>query len=116
MKILPKLFDSETKKKDDTFSLTISPLQSIADSSVAPKPSDSSTAKSSNSIVGGSRKSSKSKRTVRPRLRNKFSDYDYEDEFFGGDESFATIQLKKDVMNLKNKRTANEIILDSYFF
>lgn len=115
MKILPKLFDSETWKKNDSISLTISPLQSIADSSVAPKPSDLSTAKSSNSIVGGARKSSKSKRTVRPRLRNKFSDYDYEDEFFGGDESFATIQLKKDVMNLKNKRTANEIILDRLF-
>lgn len=115
MKILPKLFDSETWKKNDSISLTISPLQSIADSSVAPKPSDSSTAKSSNSIVGGARKSSKSKRTVRPRLRNKFSDYDYEDEFFGGDDSFATIQLKKDVMNLKNKRTANEIILDRLF-
>lgn len=115
MKILPKLFDSETWKKNDSISLTISPLQSIADSSIAPKPSDSSTAKSSNSIVGGARKSSKSKRTVRPRLRNKFSDYDYEDEFFGGDDSFATIQLKKDVMNLKNKRTANEIILDRLF-
>lgn len=115
MKVLPKLFDSETWKKNDSISLTISPLQSIADSSVAPKPSDLSTAKSSNSIVGGARKSSKSKRTVRPRLRNKFSDYDYEDEFFGGDDSFATIQLKKDVMNLKNKRTANEIILDRLF-
>ena len=115
MKVLPKLFDSETWKKNDSISLTISPLQSIADSSVAPKPSDLSTAKSSNSIVGGARKSSKSKRTVRPRLRNKFSDYDYEDEFFGGDDSFATIQLKKDVMNLKNKRTANEIILDRIF-
>ena len=115
MKILPKLFDSETWKKNDSISLTISPLQSIADSSVAPKPSDSSTAKSSNSIVGGARKSSKSKRTVRPRLRNKFSDYDYEDEFFGGDDSFATAQLKKDVMNLKNKRTANEIVLGRLF-
>lgn len=115
MKILPKLFDSETWKKNDSISLTISPLQSIADSSVAAKPSDSSTAKSSNSIVGGARKSSKSKRTVRPRLMNKFNDYDYEDEFFGGDDSFATAQLKKDVMNLKNKRTANEIILDRIF-
>lgn len=121
MKVLPKLFDSETWKKNDSISLTISPLQSIADSSVAPKSSDSSTAKSSNSIVGGARKISKSKRTVRPRLRNKFSDYDYEDEFFGGDDSFATAQLKKDVMNLtnkrnlKNKRTANEIILDRLF-
>lgn len=115
MKILPKLFDSETWKKNDSISLTISPLQSIADSSVAVKPSDSSTAKSSNSIVGGARKSSKSKRTVRTRLMNKFNDYDYEDEFFGGDDSFATAQLKKDVMNLKNKRTANEIILDRIF-
>lgn len=114
MKFLPKLFDSETWKKNDSVSLTISPLQSIADSSVAPKPSDSSTAKTP-IITGGARKSSKSKRTVRPRLRNKFSDYDYEDEFFGGDDSFATIQLKKDVMNLKNKRTANEIILDRIF-
>lgn len=115
MKILPKLFDSETWKKNDSISLTISPLQSIADSSVAAKPSDSSTAKSSNSIVGGARKSSKSKRTVRPRLMNKFNDYGYEDEFFGGEDSFATIQLKKDVMNLKNKRTANEIVLDRIF-
>lgn len=105
MKILPKLFDSETKKKDDTFSFTISPIQTITDSSVKP---------SNDLLVGGAKKSSKSKRTVRPKLRNKFSDYD--NEFFGGDESFATIQLKKDVMNLKNKRTANEIILGRLFY
>ena len=116
MKVLPKLFDSETWKKNDSISLTISPLQSIADSSIVAKPSDSSTAKSSKSIVGGARKSSKSKRTVRPRLMNKFNDYGYEDEFFGGEDSFATIQLKKDVMNLKNKRTANEIILGRLFY
>lgn len=114
MKVLPNLFDSETWKKNDSVSLTISPLQSINDSSIAPKPSDSSTAKTP-IITGGARKSSKSKRTVRPRLRNKFSDYDYEDEFFGGDDSFATAQLKRDVMNLKNKRTANEIVLDRIF-
>lgn len=107
MKILPKLFDSETKKKDDTFSFTISPIQTITDSSVKP---------SNDSLVGGAKKSSKSKRTVRPKLRNKFSDYDYDDEFFGGDDSFATVQLKKDVMNLKNKRTANEIILGRLFY
>lgn len=107
MKILPKLFDSETKKKDDTFSFTISPIQTITDSSVKP---------SNDSLVGGAKKSSKSKRTVRPKLRNKFSDYDYDNEFFGGDDSFATIQLKKDVMNLKNKRTANEIILGRLFY
>lgn len=107
MKILPKLFDSETKKKDDTFSFTISPIQTITDSSVKP---------SNDSLVGGAKKCSKSKRTVRPKLRNKFSDYDYDNEFFGGDESFATIQLKKDVMNLKNKRTANEIILGRLFY
>lgn len=107
MKILPKLFDSETKKKDDTFSFTISPIQTITDSSVKP---------SNDLLVGGAKKSSKSKRTVRPKLRNKFSDYDYDNEFFGGDESFATIQLKKDVMNLKNKRTANEIILGRLFY
>ncbi len=105
MKILPKLFDSETKKKDDTFSFTISPIQTITDSSVNP---------SNNSLVGGAKKC-KSKRTVRPKLSNKFSDYDYDDEFFGGDDSFATVQLKKDVMNLKNKRTANEIILGRLF-
>lgn len=114
MKVLPKLFDSETWKKNDSISLTISPLQSIADSSIAPKPSDSSIAKQP-TIVGGTKKSSKSKRTVRPRLMNKFNDYGYEDEFFGGEDSFATIQLKKDVMNLKNKRTANEIVLDRIF-
>lgn len=106
MKILPKLFDSETKKKDDTFSFTISPIQTITDSSVNP---------SNNSLVGGAKKC-KSKRTVRPKLSNKFSDYDYDDEFFGGDDSFATVQLKKDVMNLKNKRTANEIILGRLFY
>ena len=106
MKILPKLFDSETKKKDDTFSFTISPIQTITDSSVKP---------SNDSLVGGAKKC-KSKRTVRPKLSNKFSDYDYDDEFFGGDDSFATVQLKKDVMNLKNKRTANEIILDRLFY
>lgn len=105
MKILPKLFDSETKKKDDTFSFTISPIQTITDSSVNP---------SNNSLVGGAKKC-KSKRTVRPKLSNKFSDYD-DDEFFGGDDSFATVQLKKDVMNLKNKRTANEIILGRLFY
>ena len=105
MKILPKLFDSETKKKDDTFSFTISPIQTITDSSVNP---------SNDSLVGGAKKC-KSKRTVRPKLSNKFSDYDYDDEFFGGDDSFATVQLKKDVMNLKNKRTANEIILGRLF-
>ena len=105
MKILPKLFDSETKKKDDTFSFTISPIQTITDSSIKP---------SNNSLVGGAKKC-KSKRTVRPKLSNKFSDYDYDDEFFGGDDSFATVQLKKDVMNLKNKRTANEIILGRLF-
>lgn len=104
MKILPKLFDSETKKKDDTFSFTISPIQTITDSSVNP---------SNDSLVGGAKKC-KSKRTVRPKLSNKFSDYD-DDEFFGGDDSFATVQLKKDVMNLKNKRTANEIILGRLF-
>lgn len=107
MKILPKLFDSETKKKDDTFSFTISPIQTITDSSVKP---------SNDSLVGGANKSLKSKRTVRPKLSNKFSDYDYDDEFFGGDDSFATVQLKKDVMNLKNKRTANEIILGRLFY
>lgn len=106
MKILPKLFDSETKKKDDTFSFTISPIQTITDSSVN---------QSNNSLVGGAKKC-KSKRTVRPKLSNKFSDYDYDDEFFGGDDSFATVQLKKDVMNLKNKRTANEIILGRLFY
>lgn len=106
MKILPKLFDSETKKKDDTFSFTISPIQTITDSSINP---------SNNSLVGGAKKC-KSKRTVRPKLSNKFSDYDYDDEFFGGDDSFATVQLKKDVMNLKNKRTANEIILGRLFY
>lgn len=106
MKILPKLFDSETKKKDDTFSFTISPIQTITDSSVNP---------SNDSLVGGAKKC-KSKRTVRPKLSNKFSDYDYDDEFFGGDDSFATVQLKKDVMNLKNKRTANEIILGRLFY
>ena len=106
MKILPKLFDSETKKKDDTFSFTISPIQTITDSSVNP---------SNDSLVGGAKKC-KSKRTVRPKLSNKFSDYDYDDEFFGGDDSFATVQLKKDVMNLKNKRTANEIILSRLFY
>lgn len=106
MKILPKLFDSETKKKDDTFSFTISPIQTITDSSVN---------SSNNSLVGGAKKC-KSKRTVRPKLSNKFSDYDYDDEFFGGDDSFATVQLKKDVMNLKNKRTANEIILGRLFY
>ena len=105
MKILPKLFDSETKKKDDTFSFTISPIQTITDSSVNP---------SNDSLVGGAKKC-KSKRTVRPKLSNKFSDYD-DDEFFGGDDSFATVQLKKDVMNLKNKRTANEIILGRLFY
>ena len=105
MKILPKLFDSETKKKDDTFSFTISPIQTITDSSVKP---------SNDSLVGGAKKC-KSKRTVRPKLSNKFSDYD-DDEFFGGDDSFATVQLKKDVMNLKNKRTANEIILSRLFY
>lgn len=105
MKILPKLFDSETKKKDDTFSFTISPIQTITDSSVNP---------SNDSLVGGAKKC-KSKRTVRPKLSNKFSDYDDDDEFFGGDDSFATVQLKKDVMNLKNKRTANEIILGRLF-
>ena len=105
MKILPKLFDSETKKKDDTFSFTISPIQTITDSSIKP---------SNDSLVGGAKKC-KSKRTVRPKLSNKFSDYDYDDEFFGGDDSFATVQLKKDVMNLKNKRTANEIILGRLF-
>lgn len=104
MKILPKLFDSETKKKDDTFSFTISPIQTITDSSIKP---------SNDSLVGGAKKC-KSKRTVRPKLSNKFSDYD--DEFFGGDDSFATVQLKKDVMNLKNKRTANEIILGRLFY
>ena len=83
MKILPKLFDSETKKKDDTFSFTISPIQTITDSSVKP---------SNDSLVGGAKKC-KSKRTVRPKLSNKFSDYD-DDEFFGGDDSFATVQLK----------------------
>ena len=106
MKILPKLFDSETKKKDDTFSFTISPIQTITDSSVKP---------SNDSLVGGAKKC-KSKRTVRPKLSNKFSDYDDDDEFFGGDDSFATVQLKKDVMNLKNKRTANEIILSRLFY
>ena len=106
MKILPKLFDSETKKKDDTFSFTISPIQTITDSSVNP---------SNDSLVGGAKKC-KSKRTVRPKLSNKFSDYDYDDEFFGGDDSFATVQLKKDVMNLKNKWTANEIILGRLFY
>ena len=106
MKILPKLFDSETKKKDDTFSFTISPIQTITDSSIKP---------SNDSLVGGAKKC-KSKRTVRPKLSNKFSDYDYDDEFFGGDDSFATVQLKKDVMNLKNKRTANEIILGRLFY
>ena len=106
MKILPKLFDSETKKKDDTFSFTISPIQTITDSSIKP---------SNDSLVGGAKKC-KSKRTVRPKLSNKFSDYDYDDEFFGGDGSFATVQLKKDVMNLKNKRTANEIILGRLFY
>ena len=106
MKILPKLFDSESKKKDDTFSFTISPIQTITDSSVKP---------SNDSLVGGAKKC-KSKRTVRPKLNNKFSDYDYDDEFFGGDDSFATVQLKKDVMNLKNKRTANEIILGRLFY
>ena len=106
MKILPKLFDSETKKKDDTFSFTISPIQTITDSSVKP---------SNDSLVGGAKKC-KSKRTVRPKLSNKFSDYDYNNEFFGGDDSFATVQLKKDVMNLKNKRTANEIILGRLFY
>ena len=105
MKILPKLFDSETKKKDDTFSFTISPIQTITDSSVKP---------SNDSLVGGAKKC-KSKRTVRPKLSNKFSDYD-DDECFGGDDSFATVQLKKDVMNLKNKRTANEIILSRLFY
>ena len=105
MKILPKLFDSETKKKDDTFSFTISPIQKITDSSGKP---------SNDSLVGGAKKC-KSKRTVRPKLSNKFSDYD-DDEFFGGDDSFATVQLKKDVMNLKNKRTANEIILSRLFY
>lgn len=105
MKILPKLFDSETKKKDDTFSFTISPIQTITDSSIKP---------SNDSLVGGAKKC-KSKRTVRPKLSNKFSDYD-DDEFFGGDDSFATVQLKKDVMNLKNKRTANEIILGRLFY
>ena len=105
MKILPKLFDSETKKKDDTFSFTISPIQTITDSSVKP---------SNDSLVGGAKKC-KSKRTVKSKLCNKFSDYD-DDEFFGGDDSFATVQLKKDVMNLKNKRTANEIILDRLFY
>ena len=106
MKILPKLFDSETKKKDDTFSFTISPIQTITDSSVKP---------SNDSLVGGAKKC-KSKGTVKSKLCNKFSDYDYDDEFFGGDDSFATVQLKKDVMNLKNKRTANEIILDRLFY
>lgn len=106
MKILPKLFDSETKKKDDTFSFTISPIQTITDSSIKP---------SNDSLVGGAKKC-KSKRTVRPKLSNKFSDYDDDDEFFGGDDSFATVQLKKDVMNLKNKRTANEIILGRLFY
>lgn len=105
MKILPKLFDSESKKKDDTFSFTISPIQTITDSSIKP---------SNDSLVGGAKKC-KSKRTVRPKLSNKFSDYD-DDEFFGGDDSFATVQLKKDVMNLKNKRTANEIILSRLFY
>ena len=105
MKILPKLFDSESKKKDDTFSFTISPIQTITDSSIKP---------SNDSLVGGAKKC-KSKRTVRPKLSNKFSDYD-DDEFFGGDDSFATVQLKKDVMNLKNKRTANEIILGRLFY
>lgn len=104
MKILPKLFDSETKKKDDTFSFTISPIQTITDSSVNP---------SNDSLVGGAKKC-KSKGTVKSKLCNKFSDYD-DDEFFGGDDSFATVQLKKDVMNLKNKRTANEIILGRLF-
>ena len=108
MKILPKLFDSETKKKDDTFSFTISPIQTIVDSSV--KPSDS--------LVGGARKKClKNKRTVKPKLRNKFSDYDYDDdEFLGGADSFATVQLKKDVSNLNNKRTANEIILGRLYY
>ena len=105
MKILPKLFDSESKKKDDTSSFTISPIQTITDSSIKP---------SNDSLVGGAKKC-KSKRTVRPKLSNKFSDYD-DDEFFGGDDSFATVQLKKDVMNLKNKRTANEIILGRLFY
>ena len=105
MKILPKLFDSETKKKDDTFSFTISPIQTITDSSVNP---------SNDSLVGGAKKC-KSKGTVKSKLCNKFSDYD-DDEFFGGDDSFATVQLKKDVMNLKNKRTANEIILSRLFY
>ena len=105
MKILPKLFDSETKKKDDTFSFTISPIQTITDSSVKP---------SNDSLVGGAKKC-KSKGTVKSKLCNKFSDYD-DDEFFGGDDSFATVQLKKDVMNLKNKRTANEIILGRLFY
>ena len=108
MKILPKLFDSETKKKDDTFSFTISPIQTITDSSINPPK------QSKDSLVGGAKKC-KSKRTVRPKLSNKFSDYD-DDEFFGGDDSFATVQLKKDVMNLKNKRTANEIILGRLFY
>ena len=106
MKILPKLFDSETKKKDDTFSFTISPIQTITDSSVNP---------SNDSLVGGAKKC-KSKGTVKSKLCNKFSDYDDDDEFFGGDDSFATVQLKKDVMNLKNKRTANEIILGRLFY
>ena len=106
MKILPKLFDSETKKKDDTFSFTISPIQTITDSSVNP---------SNDSLVGGAKKC-KSKGTVKSKLCNKFSDYDDDDEFFGGDDSFATVQLKKDVMNLKNKRTANEIILSRLFY
>ena len=105
MKILPKLFDSETKKKDDTFSFTISPIQTITESSVNP---------SNDSLVGGAKKC-KSKGTVKSKLCNKFSDYD-DDEFFGGDDSFATVQLKKDVMNLKNKRTANEIILGRLFY
>ena len=106
MKILPKLFDSETKKKDDTFSFTISPIQTITDSSVKP---------SNDSLVGGAKKC-KSKGTVKSKLCNKFSDYDDDDKFFGGDDSFATVQLKKDVMNLKNKRTANEIILSRLFY
>lgn len=108
MKILPKLFDSETKKKDDTFSFTISPIQTITDSSVN---------QSNDSLVGGARKKcSRNKKTVRPKLRNKFSDYDYDDEIFGGDDSFATAQLKRDVINLKTGKTANEIILDRLFY
>lgn len=112
MKILPKLFDSESKKKDDTFSFTISPIQTITDSSINPPK------QSKDSLVGGARRKARhTKKTVRPKLRNKFSDYDYyDDEFFGGEEeSFATAQLKRDVMNLKNKKTANEIVLDRLY-